>query len=409
MAKKKSNRFAGRTARSMEKTKNDFGYLKLPENVTVFKPEGSTEIVFDVLPYRVTDPNHMDNKKYKEDAVEGELWWKKPIRVHRDVGPDGVSVICPTTVGKPCPICEDGARKRKAGVEWDELKEIFPKNRTLFLINPVDFGDCEVDYEEGELHLMDQSDYLFLNFLEEELKRDIDNEGFPDHEDGLSLQVYWRGKKLGKNKYSEASKIDFVERDEQYDDEYVDDLPSLDDMIKILPYKEIEALYLGMEGMDDDDEDHETLADDDDEPRTHKRKTPRSSRSSSTRKERPSRKTREEPEPEVEKEPEPEVEEPYEDPGVEKKASRRAARTPAKEKPARRSTRKPKEEEIEEAEVVEEVVEEKKKPARRSSRAAKPKENKCPFDHQFGEDTDAFDDCDKCKIWEECKDEKDAE
>ena len=339
--------FAGRTARSMEKTKNDYGYLKLPDDINIFKPEGGTEIVFDIVPYPVTDAKHMDNQKYEEDAVVGDLWWKKPIKVHRDVGPEGVQIICPTTIGEKCPICEDGGRRRKAGADWDDIKEIFPKSRTLFLIVPVDVGECEVDYAEGEVHVMDQSDYLFLNYLEEEIKRDIDNEGFPDPEDGLSLQTYWREKKLGKKvKYAEASKIDFVERDEQYDAEYIDSLPSLDDMLKILSYKEIEALYLGMEGLDDNDMDEGEL--EEEKPR-RSRSSRRTSRS--------------------------------------KPASSRRSREVAEDEP-------------------EDEPEEEEKPKSRRTRPSRESKKKCPFGHEFGVDADEFDDCDKCKVWEDCKDEK---
>ena len=73
MAKKKSSMFGGRTARSMEKSKNAYGYLKLPENISMFKPEGGTEIIIDILPYPVTDSEHMDNKKYADDAVVGDI------------------------------------------------------------------------------------------------------------------------------------------------------------------------------------------------------------------------------------------------------------------------------------------------------------------------------------------------
>ena len=155
MARKKKNRFAGRTGRSMEKSRNSYGYLKLEGDVNVFKPEGGTEVVFDILPYKVTDPDHLDNKKYEEDAIVGEYWWKRPLKVHKNVGPEDLSVVCPTTFGKKCPICEYGSRRRKEGAEWEELKEIFPKDRSLFLINMLDSEECEVDYTEGEIHVLD--------------------------------------------------------------------------------------------------------------------------------------------------------------------------------------------------------------------------------------------------------------
>lgn len=401
----------------MEKSKNDYGYLKLVDSINVFKPEGGTETVFDIVPYYVTDKAHMDNKKYADDAVVGDPWWKRPVKVHKDVGPDGVSVVCPTTFGKPCPLCEYGSKRRKDGAEWDELKEIFPKDRTIYLIVPVDVSECDVTYTEGEVHVMDQSDYVFLDFLMEEIGRDLDNENFPDPYNGLSLQIYWRAKKIGKKgKFAEASKIDFVDRDQQYDDKFMDSLPSLDEMLKVHSYKELEALYFRMEGMDDEITD----ADDDleDEKPVRKRKT--ASRSTS-RTSRPSRKA-------ADKEPEDDPEEenptrrkrrtepePEEDP-EEEKPTRRKRRTdpepeeePEEKKPTRRRRPVAKGPELEEEPEEDPEVEpepEEEKPRRRKPAAKKT--GKCPFGHEFGVDTDGFEDCDRCKVWDDCKDEKDA-
>ncbi len=358
MAKKKSNMFGGRTGRSMERSKTNFGYLKLPSNMNVFKPEGGTEVVFDIVPYRVTDENHIDNKKYAEDAQVGELWWKRPVKIHRDVGPDGISVVCPTTIGKKCPICEYGAKRRKEGADWDELKEIFPKDRTLFYIVPLDTQECDVDYTEGEVHIMDQSDHIFTEFLLEEVNRDVDNDNFPDPYDGLSLRIYWRSKKLGKNKYAEASKIDFEEREEQYDDKFLDEIPSLDEVLVIKDYKELEALYMGMADMDDEDVDDQEL---EEEPPRRRRK--------SSRDEKPPRRSRRE-------EPEEEEEEEEDEP------PRRSRKAPARE-------RKEKEEEA----------------PRRTRRREEP-EMECPFDHEFGTDHDEFNDCENCDVWQECKEAK---
>ena len=79
MAKKKEGMFSGRTRRSMEKPRSSYGYLKVPEDVNVFKAEGDSEIIFDIVPYTVSDPNHIDNKKYDDDAIVGNPWWKRPM------------------------------------------------------------------------------------------------------------------------------------------------------------------------------------------------------------------------------------------------------------------------------------------------------------------------------------------
>lgn len=333
MAKKKQNRFAGRTARSMERPKFNYGYLKLPDDVNIFKPEGGTEIVIDILPYIVTDENHLDNRKYPDDAVVGDMWWKRPIRVHRDVGPDNATVVCPTTFGDKCPICEDANRQKKDGVEWEELREIFPKNRSIFYVVPVNTDECELDYQDGEVHIMDASDHTFLQNLEEEVLRDIDNEGFPDPEDGMSLKLYFKTKKLGKNKYAELSKVDFVERDTQYDEDFVKELQSLDEILEVHDYKTLQSMYFGMEGLDESDLDETPFAEDTDE-------------------------------------------EPEETP--------KRTRKPKETKPKEETAPKP-------------------KPKRERKPTPKETNKECPHKLKFGEDFDQYDVCDKCEVWEDCK------
>jgi len=372
MAKKSQGMFGGRTHRSMEKAKTNYGYLVLPEDVNVFKPEGGAEVVFDVVPYIVSDSAHIDNKKYEDDAVVGNPWWKRPLRVHRDVGVEGVSIVCPTTFGNKCPICEYGAKLRKEGTEWDVLKDIFPKSRTLFLIVPIDTSDYEVDYTEGEVHILDISDHLFLEILTEEVGKDIDYENFPDPYDGMSLRVYFRSKKLGKNKYAEASKVDFEDRETQYDEEFVNALPCLDDMLKILPYKEIEAMYFGMEDMDDEDMDEGEL--EEEAPPRRKKST------------KPTRKVKAKPEPEEEEEEEEEEEAPK------RKAVTRKS-----------PTKKVKKEEPEEEEEEEEAPK-RKATIRKPKKAAAKLE--CPVGLKFGVDTDQYNECDTCPIWDACSEEK---
>jgi hypothetical protein len=74
---------------------------------------------------------------------------------------------------------------------------------------------------------------------------------------------------------------------------------------------------------------------------------------------------------------------------------------PEEDKPVRRHART-------EAAPKSEPEPEEDKPVRRTVRGeAKAEESeKCPYKHRFGIDTDKFDDCDKCKIWDDCIEEK---
>lgn len=360
MAKQKQNRFSGRTSRSMEKPKFNYGYLKLPDDVDIFRPEGGTEVIFDILPYIVTDGKHTDNKKYPEDAVMGEMWWKRPIRVHRQVGQERKSVVCPTTFGDKCPICEYGNRLRREGADYEDVREIFPQNRSLFYVFLLDAGESEKDYAEGELHIMDISDNTFLQYIDEEVKRNLNYEGFPDPEDGLSLKCYFRNKKFKKTTYPELSKVEFIERDSQYEMDYIEGLPSLDKIIEVFDYNTLKAMYSGMDDLDDGDTDSTPFAEqeEDDAPK-RKPKSPRTRKTF----------TREEP---VEEEDEEEEEEP--------KPKRSRSKKPADTEPEEEPKPKPKPK--------------RKKPAM-----------ECPHDLIFGQDFDQYEVCDTCEVWQDCRDE----
>lgn len=419
MSKKPKSMFGGRTRRSMEKSKNDFGYLKVPSDMEVFKAEGGTEVVFDILPYTVTDARHMDNKKYADDAVMGAPWWKRPLKVHKNVGPDEIKIICPTTFGKKCPICEYGTKRRKEGAEWDELKEIFPKDRSLFAIVPVDVEECEVTYEAGEVHLFDFTDFFFLNTLIEEVSRDVDFEEFPNPYAGFSLQVRFKAEKFGKADYASVSRIDIVEREEQYDDEFLEAVPALDDLVKLLTYKEIEALYFGQEDLADIEEDDEELEEEEEKP-TRRRKAARKPKvveeeeEDEEEEEKPVRKTTRRKKAAAKPAPEPEEEEDEEE--VEEKPVRK-----------KRTARKPAPAPEEEEEDEEEAPPAKKAPAKKRAAKKSPEpaedenaersaakgkatraatKDRCPFGLKFGVDTDSDDACDDCDLWDSCTDEK---
>jgi len=356
MSTSRKSMFGGKTRRSMEKTKNNFGYLKLPEDLNMFKAEGGTEVTFDILPYVVTDPRHLDNGKHADDANVGEHWWKKPLRVHKNVGSDEITVVCPTTFGKKCPICDYGKKRRKEGADWDELKEIFPKDRSLFVIVLTDSSDCEVKYEEGDFHIFDMSDHLFLNILDEEVGTDVDYEEFPNPYFGHHIKVRFREKKFGKVTYADTSKIDIIPRKktDQYSEEDVEAVPCLDDLIKVLAYEELEAVYFGIDDLEDGDKTDEVITDPDEEPT---------------------------PEPE-------EV--------TETKPKGRTRKNAAKPAGRKKETEEPKE--VPEEPAAEEPAA--KKPAASTTR------KRCPHGHKFGKDTDQFDGCDDCDIWDDCIEKK---
>ena len=81
--------FAEKVRANIEKQKSQksqYGYLKLHKGVNVFKEETGSRVKLDILPYVVTDPNHPDRDDSLGIAVPGALWYKRPFKLHRNIG-----------------------------------------------------------------------------------------------------------------------------------------------------------------------------------------------------------------------------------------------------------------------------------------------------------------------------------
>lgn len=366
MAQKSKSSFRGKVASNAiqtSKSNSSFGYLRIPKGVDVFIPDPDGKYELDFLPYVVTDPRHPDRDEKNQVAVEESLWYRRPFRVHRNIGAGQDSVVCLSSVGKKCPICEHRAKLVKEGADKEEIKLLNSSKRMLYIVIPLNSKK-----HEPKIHLFDISEAMFQDKLTNELKENPNNEVFPDLAEGKSVKVRFEGKTIGNSKpFPEADRIDFMERNEQYDDAILDEVPNLDEVLNILSYKELEAKYLEI----DVEEDGGKLKSRDDE----EEEKPTRNRFS-----KPVRKEEEEPE-------------------EEDKPVRKSFRKPVKEededepeeKPVRRGIKKPVEEDEDE------------KPSRKAAKGGE-----CPHGYKFGVETDKFKQCDTCDVWSDCIAEKEG-
>lgn len=344
---KRSSSFAdkiGRNTKSQKESKKGFGYLNLPKDVPVFSVDEDTrEVELDILPYEVTNPKHGDRDSEFEIAMPGTLWYRCPVRVHRNVGEKKETVICLKTFGKKCPICEYQDKRRKEKAEKEEIKELYPRSRSIYCVVPL--GIKKVDEVP---HIWDMSDFLFQDILNDELEADPNNRAFPDLENGKTLRLKLRWKELGDSSYPEVRSITFLDRD-PYPEKILKDVPKIDDCLQELTYKQIESKFFDMEDEEDAGEIEETKVEKE-APVEHRRR------------------------PVVE-----EKETSKEDP-----PARRRRSEPEEEKETRR-TRK----------------DEDDPPKRRTVET----DNECPHGHTFGKDFEKFKDCNDCNEWNGCYDQ----
>jgi hypothetical protein len=202
--------------------------LELPEGVELYKPEKGP-VEFDILPYVVSVDTHPEVKK-------GEQWYERTYLAHRNVGPEEKFLICPRTIGKRCPICEEYQKlKKDPNVEEEVVDALRAKERELFNVVMKD-GD-------GSVMILDISTFLFGRKLEEEIREgDEANAAFAELSGGKTLKVRWESKSMGTNKFVEAGRIDFVDR-EDIDPAALEAVVDLDKAMKILSYEEIDRIF----------------------------------------------------------------------------------------------------------------------------------------------------------------------
>jgi len=361
MAKKNKSSFRDKVSHNSRTQKiqgSAYGYLQIPKGLTVFKEAPSTRINLDFLPYVVTAKKHLDRDDSLEIAMPGGLWYKRPFFIHRNIGNE--TVVCPTSIGKKCPVCEYRSKKMKELADKEETDALKLSRRNLYCVIPI--GHKE--YEEKP-HIWDISQFLFQEMLNDEIDDDPELGLFPDLEEGLTLKIRFGSAVIDKSKpFATTSRIDFNKREEGYGEKIMKQVPDLDECLLIHPYAKLEAMFLELEDAEDAEEDSE-----------------------------------------IEK---------GSGAGEEKEGivittgeaciACEGTGENSKGNPCRicdGTGIKPKQKE------EEEKPEENKKEDRKKKEVKAPKEekeNSCPYDHVFGTDCEKYEHCDDCDCWDACID-----
>jgi len=369
MTKKRDFTFKGKVAHNAEKREREssFSYLLMPKDFEIYIPDPG-RIEFDIVPYIVTDDKHPDRDDEYKEAIVGDPWYCRPFKIHRGVGPDGETVVCLESIGEKCPICEYrkqlSAQGKTDKKTEDEIKELKPKDRILYYIVPIEARDWDEDF-----HIFDISYHNFQKFLDAELKEDPDYEDFAHPENGRTLHIRWERDSFGGQKFCKANRVDPKPRQHDgYTWEEVEDLPSLDDVIlkSLHSYKDIQKMFLGVDG--DDDAAQEEFSDPDEKETTSPRKRKRGAGRTRSQ------------ETDTEKD--------------DNKDDNKD--TPPKRTRSRSSNKDDKDDN--------KPLERKQRPS--TSRRSSSKKDECPYDHDFGKDHDEFEDCENCKLWNECSEAK---
>lgn len=363
-----------------QQTVGGFGNLNIPQGYKLFKPKVNTRVNMDILMYEVSDEKHPDRDDDLEIAVPGTLWYRRPYKVHKGIGASNETVTCPTTFGEPCPVCEYVKQefKKNPGEEEKELlRSIRAKDWVLYAFIPIDHDE----YEE-EVHILNISFFNFQAQLKEELEENEEFWAFPDLEGGYTLNVRFTGASVGGGrKFPKVNRIDFEERDEDYTEEILDEVPNLDELLVVKSYQEIQTIFSGIPA---DTEEYEDVPQD---------KPARSTRPGRKRKT-TSRKTKSEPE----------ANEQSEEEAPKKTRTAKTTKT-TKEKGASKSTGSAtKRGSRGKSTKTTKNNEEKEDGGEGKEGEEGEAEYECPHGMVFGRDFETADVCGDCELWNLCSD-----
>lgn len=233
MAKKQKHRYSSARKRRELHGQRQSQTVQLPDGMSFFQIQKAGARFLDILPYEV--------KVATSYCDVGDLHYEKTFFVHNQVGPNNDRVICPRkTFDEACPICEAASRLQKdPDADEDFVKGLWPRERQLWLVVDVKDRDKGVMVWDVSYHLFGKQLDDFLGFSDEEDNYDR----FYFLDDGLTVKVGFTEKTFAGRAYYEMASIEMRERQEQYPDEVLVELPSLDDLIIHPTYEELAKLF----------------------------------------------------------------------------------------------------------------------------------------------------------------------
>lgn len=211
-------------------------YLKLPEGVQLFKPKTGTMSI-DILPYVAGKGNPW--------ADQGVIHYERTYFRHDRIGANGDSYVCPLKTAKQrCPICEHRARlmKNNDGDEEseEEIKALAPRQRQLFNVIDLKAPDKGIQIWEFSYHSFGKVLDARIRSADEEDDWDI----FFREEGGFYLRVGFGEESFGGFNFNKAESIDFKPRKEDLDADITDETHCLDDLLQIVDYDKLKAIFL---------------------------------------------------------------------------------------------------------------------------------------------------------------------
>lgn len=236
---KRQNRMGERTSETARDRDQGFESttLQLPDEMKFIELAKNKNL--NIVPYVVSINNHPDKKNGYPD--KGDPWWRKPILTHKNIGVDNDTYICPRTIGKKCPICEEASL----------LSQEYTKNETIITAIRAKKRDVicvqDADDPKAGIQIFDVSYHLFTKLLLKEVDNGKDEyRNFAEPEGGFTLSCRFEQGNYKGRKFWKIDRIDFEPR-EDYSARLLKQTVSLDDILIVLKYDELKNIFMQME------------------------------------------------------------------------------------------------------------------------------------------------------------------
>jgi hypothetical protein len=174
------------------------------------EPKGGETTMWTMIPYIVKESHHPDG------AATGELWYKRPYMIHRNMGAEELTKVCPKSFN-PRAACAVHVHVNEMRKDWDENKDAIGRvresQREVYLI---------YDHDSKEVALYDAAygsvknpgfGYLLASRIENPLA-DEWSAFWLDGDDGMALRITWQESTFatGSGSWIRPISIDFAPR-----------------------------------------------------------------------------------------------------------------------------------------------------------------------------------------------------
>ena len=232
--------------------------LTPPKGLQVFSPKADKTYRMDLIPTTVGP--------YNKAAKEGFEWFEFSYQCYNNLGVESKRYVAlHALTGERDPVAAHFARVRNDGVsDWDDIKDFKPKDRQMFLVFVHEQADKGLQFWETSYKTFGELLRKEIDAEEEDYVKNLD-----DVDGGATVKVRFEERDIGhKNKWIKADKITFIEREDGFDADGDEELAeavldaaeavgTLDSLLKVPTYEQLEAALNGepVGGDEDGDED----------------------------------------------------------------------------------------------------------------------------------------------------------